>query len=235
MKGVVTRVGDRQGPVRGRVVKQYRAAGNYTIDVEVLNVAGEPDPNWPSIPQVEVGRLFTIGGGAGVFGKIAEGTIVRVAFYDFDRNQPYLDAVIGGAEAPDLDGVALLIDCGGGRVKIYETGAVSVNGGAVSVAGGCTSVGAAKDAEGGGGDVTVDAEGECQVLGEKIKVESSGDCDVEGAQVKLGKAANEPAVLGATLVNLICGIKVGNKPIDDVATLKTAMQQTALSRKVKVE
>ena len=95
-----------QGPVRARVLKQTLTPEESTVEVEVLDASDQPDADWPTLAGVEVSALFAgVDGTGGIFGTLLPKTIVRVGFYEFDPNRPYLDAVlpqlgaqVGGAD-----------------------------------------------------------------------------------------------------------------------------------------
>lgn len=210
--------GRKQGPVRAKVVKQCLGKDDYSIDVQVLNVHDEPDQNWPVITQVEVDREFITGEGTGVFRAIAEETIVRVAFYDFDPNRPYLDAVIGPTKSPDVSGTTYWIKATGASVKVVE-GGVSISAGGVSIGAGIVDVGASKDEEGNGGDINIIAENNVQI---------------EGVEVLLGDGATEPVILGNLFIDLITALTVQGAPIDNVGALISNLKSQTVSSKVKV-
>ena len=232
-----------QGPVRARVVAQHREVERYTVDAEVLTAAGQADPNWPIIPDIEVARLISLGGDTGIYLEIAVDALIRVAFYDLDPNRPYLDAVLGGPEMADATGVSLWIKGLGASIKLTN-GGVSISGGGVSVSGGMVTIGAGEDEYGNGGEVAVEADNGVTVkAGEGIDLDAAQDLTaksvtkalIEAPEIVLGEAAAEFALLGNTAIDLITSLKVGGVPIDAAPALKTALMLTALSAKVKVQ
>ena len=102
----VVRSGGAQGPVRARVLKQTLTPEESTVEVQVLDASDQPDADWPTLAGVEVSALFAgVDGTGGIFGTLPPETIVRVGFYEFDPNRPYIDAVlprlgaqVGGAD-----------------------------------------------------------------------------------------------------------------------------------------
>lgn len=244
LRRIQKRAGGRsQGPVRACVVAQHREADHYTVDAEVLTTDGQPDPNWPVIPDIEVARLISLGGDTGIYLEIAKGALVRVAFYENDPNQPYLDAVLGGPQAADAAGVSLWIKGDGAALKLTPGGA-ALSAGGVSVSGGVVTIGAGEDEYGNGGEVNIDADnGISAKAGEGIDLEAGQDINaksgtqvvLEAPVILLGEGATEAAIKGPTFINLITGITVGGAPIDNVAALKAALQAQALCTKAKVE
>jgi len=97
-----------QLPVRGRVVKVHERGGRstlpeprYSVDVEVLDEEGQPDPAWPVIPDCELPMLWA-GKDRGLVAVPDVGAHVRVGFYRGDRNQPYVEGVLAtGFQVPD--------------------------------------------------------------------------------------------------------------------------------------
>lgn len=229
------RLGSPQGPVRGRVVKQYRAAKGYTVDVQVLNVFGEPDERWPVVAKIEVPVLFWLGDGTGCYAELAVGALVRVGFYEFDRHRPYLDAVLGGVNTPECDNLSLVIFGTNATVRITN-GVVSISAGSVSLSGGHIGIGSGEDEFGNGGDIVAQSDNDTTVTaGANAVITATANATVNGAQVLLGAGAAQPAVLGTTLINLLTALTVGGVPIDNAAALKTALQTQALSSIVKVK
>ena len=98
-------------PVRAKVLRQNN--DDYTIDVEVLGADDAPDDNWPTLERIEIPKLMcSTDGNSGAYFAKESGCLVRVGFYEGDRNRPYLDAVIGATEEgdnPDLDGIYWMI------------------------------------------------------------------------------------------------------------------------------
>lgn len=130
MRNVSGRV---QGPVRGRVLGPGDLPG--TAIVEVLDADGEVDPNWAAIPNVELPVLFSTGPGTGSFVKLDPGTPVRLAFYEFDRHRPYVDAVLPSGEVPDLGDAGAGLYAGGayilfGQQVVIEGAEILVGAGA---------------------------------------------------------------------------------------------------------
>lgn len=125
-------VGEYQAPVRGRVTAQSQTANQYFADIEVLTAEGQPDPNWPLIKGVEVPRMMWAGGSTGVFVKLNEGARVRVGFYGGDRHDPYIDAVLGSDDSPDISGIEFLIKANGATVTVAP-GAITSAAGVVTM------------------------------------------------------------------------------------------------------
>jgi hypothetical protein len=123
--------GRPQGPVRARVLKQESAGGLNCVDVEVLRTDDSVDPNWPPIRRIECPVWFSSGAGTGVYVKIKPGTVVRVAFYEFDRHRPYLDSVIGSSFA---DNAAEFVIKAGGATVTVSGGQVRIDSGTVVIA-----------------------------------------------------------------------------------------------------
>lgn len=128
--------------VRARVVKVRESAGKmsdldprYSVDVQVLDRDGEPDPAWPIIPDVELPMLWA-GPGRGVFCVPDVGAVVRVGFYHGDQNQPYIEAVTGmGYQSPSHPVGRFLIVSGETQVEITPTGDVIIRGANIQITG----------------------------------------------------------------------------------------------------
>lgn len=121
--------------VRARVVKVHESAGRmsdfdprYSVDVQVLDRDGEPDPAWPIIPDVELPMLWA-GPGRGIFCVPDVGTVVRVGFYHGDQNQPYIEAIVGtGYQAPAHPVGRFLVVSGTTQIEITPEGDVVIRG-----------------------------------------------------------------------------------------------------------
>lgn len=124
--------GEQQGPVRGRVIEQSHYANANTINVEVLTAEDQPDANWPIIEHVEVPRLLWAGGTTGVFVRLNPSALVRIGFYDGDCHRPYLDAVLGSEESPDISGIEFLVKANGATITVAP-GAITSAAGVVTM------------------------------------------------------------------------------------------------------
>ena len=125
-------LGEFQGPVRARVTEQSHFANANTINVEVLTADDQPDANWPIIEHVEVPRLLWAGGTTGVFARLNPSAVVRIGFYDGDRHRPYLDAVLGSEESPDISGIEFLVKANGATITVAP-GAITSAAGVVTM------------------------------------------------------------------------------------------------------
>lgn len=213
-----------QGPVRARVIEHRRSGGENVVTVEVIKANGKRNAAWPELIDLEVPTFFWLGAASGTYGRIAAGAVVRVAFYEFDRNQPYLDSVIGGGPYADGSAFEVAILTPGASITLTKGGAV-ITAGAVTLAGGSVSVASAKSKDGGGGDSKIGGDGPTEITGETV--------EVKGETIVLGEGGAFVPVDGPTLIDLIAGAKYGGKTMDEAPAFKAAAT-AALSTKVKV-
>lgn len=92
-------------PIKGKVLKVYTQNGKYKCDVlplrnnlEEIKVNEKP---LQVIKEVEINTI-TNGDNRGFFALPAEGSIVRVSFYNGDFNFPFVDAVLN-SKTPALE------------------------------------------------------------------------------------------------------------------------------------
>lgn len=198
--------GHRQGPVRARVVKQYRTGGLYHVDVQVLGPTGEPNPAWEVLRRLDAPHQFWAGPGTGVFVTLKEGTIVRVGFEELDIHRPYVETVLGSPDAPATSA----------EFQIISNGAVvTVSGGQVAIEAGTVKVMS-------GSWCHVEAGAWLEIYGEKVLLGADG--------------ANQRIIRGddfitALVAKINTSTKFGGSPIDEPWT--EAEFQEHLSAKVE--
>lgn len=142
LRSIFPRVFLARTTLRARVVNVREAGGRmdaldprYSVDVEILDRDGQPDPAWPVIPDVELPMLWA-GRGRGVYCVPDVGTIVRVGFYEGDQNQPYVEALTGsGHSCPEHPVGRFMIVSGDTRIEITPVGDIEIRGGQVQIRG----------------------------------------------------------------------------------------------------
>jgi len=113
------KAGGRQvWPIDGKVVRQGKTGGRYTVDVQPTKADGSVDDSWPLLADVPVGTLMgTYTDEVGCFFTVENDTAVVVSFRRGDPSLPYVSDIFSEV-VPDLSGIYWMIKTRNTRIGV---------------------------------------------------------------------------------------------------------------------